>query len=49
LKKLSSKIDLTGVLFTGVQKDLAGDKTATTTKDGSTAKVKIFCDVALKP
>jgi hypothetical protein len=48
LKKLPFEIGLTGVLFTGVQKDLAGDKMATATGDGSVATVKIFCDVALK-
>jgi hypothetical protein len=47
LKKLPFEIGLIGVLFTGVQKNLAGDKTATTTEDGSAASVKIFCDVAL--
>ena len=49
MKKLPSEIGLTGVLFTGVQKDLTGDKTATATRDGSVAAVKIFCDVVLKP
>jgi hypothetical protein len=48
LKKLPFEIGLTGVLFTEVQKDLAGDKTATATGDGSAAAVKIFCDMALK-
>jgi hypothetical protein len=48
LKKLPFEIGLIGVLFTGVQKNITGDKTTTATGDGSAAAVKIFCDVALK-
>jgi hypothetical protein len=43
------EIDLADVLFTRIQKDLAGDKIATATGDRTAAAVKIFRDVARKP
>ena len=48
LKKMPFEIGLCGALFIRFQKNLAGDKIATTAGDGSAIVVKIFHGVVSK-